>query len=155
MILGLDYTCCTVSTLTWLVIVIEHLFRSNECARPATQEKTSQIVAFGVWLFSGFTTGFMAKYASSTKGKDFQKWEFSLYKVLWKLWENFDISKVSTNIENSTMNYCSSQISPEAAVFSNIVWFYVPSLAVSNFWLISYRNARTEKSKSKNRLQNS
>ena len=73
MILGLDYTCCTVSTLTWLVIVVEHLFRSNECARPATQEKTSQIVAFGVWIFSGFTTGFMAKYASSTKGKDYQK----------------------------------------------------------------------------------
>ena len=72
-ILGLDYTCCTVSTLTWLVIVVEHLFRSNECARPATQEKTSQIVAFGVWIFSGFTTGFMAKYASSTKGIDYQK----------------------------------------------------------------------------------
>lgn len=66
---------------------------------------------------------------------------------LWTLWENFDLWKVSTNIENSTMNYCSSQISPEAAVFSNIVWFYVPSLAVSNFWLISYRNARTEKNR--------
>ena len=69
-ILGLDYTCCTVATLTWLVIVVEHLFRSNECARPATQEKTTQIVAFGIWLFSGFTTGFMAKYASGTKGNN-------------------------------------------------------------------------------------
>ena len=49
----------------------------QDCARPANQEKTTQIVASWIWLFCGFTTGFTAKNASSSEENLFESLNYS------------------------------------------------------------------------------